>query len=412
MKWSPVRAGLSLLVASVLAASLAVVQSAPASADSLVWARQFAGSSFNQGFGVAMDSTGVYVAGQYSSNNTWDAFLKKYDVGGTQLWSRYRFCQPGREQGATVTAGDSGVYAIADFDKQRPPFFSLLSRYEPDGTHDWNVRLSPDLALRPDSPGSAVAQAVASDESGVYVGGDVNFPLPGGGWADRPFIVKFDPLGNELWSHRFGIGNGISDIAVGTEGVAVVGTTGYGSSPTRGRDPFVRVYTTTGELSWKRRFDTPESDFGANVSFDSNGLYVAGFRIGSTYVGFVRRLDLAGDTEWRRLLASTINVEVTGACSPQVGDGVMIAGWGGDLSGAPSQTTEGFVRTYDANGKVVATTYIASANPVEPGGLGPTFLNDIAASNDGVYVTGSTDGTFPGQWKHAFEDDAFVARVA
>src|SRR5205085_677608 len=73
MKWSPVRAGLSLLVASVLAASLAVVQSAPASADSLVWARQFAGSSFNQGFGVAMDSTGVYVAGQYSSNNTWDA---------------------------------------------------------------------------------------------------------------------------------------------------------------------------------------------------------------------------------------------------------------------------------------------------------------------------------------------------
>jgi hypothetical protein len=122
MGMSTVRTWLSLLVASFLAASLAVAAPAPASADPLAWSRQFGRRSVNQGFGVAADSTGVYVAGEFSSNDGSDAYIKKYDMDGAQLWARYRFGRPGREQGATVAASGSGVYTIADLTGGSRPF--------------------------------------------------------------------------------------------------------------------------------------------------------------------------------------------------------------------------------------------------------------------------------------------------
>jgi hypothetical protein len=59
-----------------------------------VWTRQFESSQTDEATGVAVDATGVYVSGDASAalpGQTFfgqrDAFVRKYDLNGTELWT-------------------------------------------------------------------------------------------------------------------------------------------------------------------------------------------------------------------------------------------------------------------------------------------------------------------------------------
>src|ERR1035437_6402153 len=68
----------------------------PAAAQTLQWARQFAASKPDATFSVAADSSGAYVAGvtygglpgQTVVNTQEEAFVRKYDPTGKELWTR------------------------------------------------------------------------------------------------------------------------------------------------------------------------------------------------------------------------------------------------------------------------------------------------------------------------------------
>jgi hypothetical protein len=205
----------------------------------------------------------------------------------------------------------------------------------------------------------------------------------------------------------------MSGVAVGPSGVAVAGgTDGLRKKVAPGgADALVRLYSNDGQPLWIREFGTADYDYAATVSVDSTGLYIGGVRGDSSTTGFLRKFDFTGETLWHRQLSSPISVRVTSTSPSPLGDGVMVAGWGGDLSGGASDVTVGFVRGYDPDGSVTTTTYINSSSPNSPGQIGETFVNGVATSGDGLFVSGSTAGHFAGQWMHGGLD-AFVARVS
>src|SRR5262249_59490266 len=106
-------------------------------------------------FGVAVDASGVYVAGDTDGTlpgqtgaGGRDAFVRKYDGAGNQLWTRQ--------------FGTSGFF---------------------------------DSAL-----------GVAVDASGGFVAGFIDGTLPGqtsAGDIDA-YVRKYDAAGNELWTRQFG----------------------------------------------------------------------------------------------------------------------------------------------------------------------------------------------------------------
>ena len=73
-----------------LAVSLAVLPHAEGqgTTDAFVWVRQFGTPSDDSGSAVAVDATGVYVAGRMLGSfpgDAYDAYLRKYDLSGTVL---------------------------------------------------------------------------------------------------------------------------------------------------------------------------------------------------------------------------------------------------------------------------------------------------------------------------------------
>ena len=86
------------------------------SAGTEVWTRQFGTFAVDQASGVSVDSSGVYVAGftggtlpGQSSAGFTDAFVRKYDLAGTEVWTR-QFGSPSLDEARGVSVDSSGVY--------------------------------------------------------------------------------------------------------------------------------------------------------------------------------------------------------------------------------------------------------------------------------------------------------------
>ena len=119
-----------------------------------LWTRQFGSSRSEVARGIAVDASGAYVggktegalAGQASLGNG-DAFVRKYDPEGKELWTR-QFGSPGYDIAWGITVDASGVYAAGMTDGALPGQSSL-------GSNDAFVRKY-DLEARSSGPGSLV----------------------------------------------------------------------------------------------------------------------------------------------------------------------------------------------------------------------------------------------------------------
>jgi uncharacterized protein (TIGR03437 family) len=343
------------------------------------WTREFGSASIpflvsgnDQANGVAVNGTGVYVvgltdgvlpgqvnAGGQSGGN--DAFVRKYDAGGGELWTRQ--------------------FGTAAFFEQ--------------------------------------ANGVALDATGVYVVGQTSGTFPGQSSAGGidVFLRKYDANGGVVWTRQFGSAAADCGVAVATDatGVYVAGLTG-GTNTTSCADnvgpwdAFVRKFDSSGNELWNRQFGTSAVDRATAVTTDDSGLYVAGYTQGSLpgqvstggNDAFVRKYDANGNELWTRQFGSAADDVAQGIAANA--SGVYV---GGSTNGAlPGQTSAGnqdaFWRRYDASGSEVATSQFGSANP-EQG-------NAMAADATGAYVAGSVSGTLPGQ-TGAGSADVFVGKL-
>jgi WD40 repeat protein len=349
-----------------------------------------------------------------------DAFVRKYGTAGNERWTR-QFGSSGSDNAAGVSVDPDGNVLVAGTTRGALPgqssageFDAFVRKYDTAGNELWTRQFG--------GSGSDSATGVSVDPDGnVLVAGSTRGALPGqssAGEADA-FVRKYDSAGNELWTRQFGsIG---SDEAIGVSvdpdgNVLVAGST-YGALPGQssagGQDGFVRKYDTAGNELWTRQFGTSGWDRADEVSVDANGnVLVAGVADGvlpgqssaGSQDAFVRKYDIAGNELWTRQFGTSF-VDHAYGVSIDANGNVLVAGHTeGALPGQSSSGgADGFVRKYDTTGNELWTRQFGTSNTDLA-----TAVSVDARSN--VLVAGFTFGTLPGQ-SSAGDVDAFVLKL-
>lgn len=353
---------------------LMVILPGTTNAQVVEWTIQFGAPGFDVARAIGVhEGGGVYVFGAVSgplpgqayAGGPDDVFLRKYDLAGSELWTR----QFG-------TSGD-------DFPMAGP---------------------------------------VVTDETGVYVagyvGGLTSGALPGetsaGGYD--VFVRKYDHEGNVVWTDQFGSSadDNLDGIAVIRGRVVVVGQVIDGALPgqTRGGswDAFIRMYDTEGNEVWTRQFGGSGSELYLEVAVDQTGAYVAGFvsplpDLGGDNDALVVRYDFDGNVVWTRQFGVSALDRAEGIALKH--GGVYVGGFTtGTFQG---QTSAGgqdiFLRKYDIDGNEVWTRQFGTS-----GNDGASFRG-VATDGRGVYIAGNVAGTLPGQ-TGAGGRDAFVRQYS
>jgi hypothetical protein len=156
-----------------------------------LWSRQLEFSSTPGG--LAVDATGVYVAGRDFPPNS--SYLRKYSPDGAEVWTR-RFGDgnnPENPHGVSVDA--TGVYMFglaARYGPSAPPpelaFFSFVRKWDLSGSELWTRQVH-----------QSVNVPSAAGATGFYL-------VSGSGRSYS--VIKYDAGGNEVWTRQIGTSSG------------------------------------------------------------------------------------------------------------------------------------------------------------------------------------------------------------
>lgn len=257
----------------------------------LSWVRQFGSGASDVAAAVAVDATGaVYVAGRtggalagQNPAGESDAFLRKYDPAGTELWTRQFGNARATIASGLAVDGAGSIYVVGATGAALPNQSAFgqndafLRKYDGSGNEVWTRQFG--------TPRHDQAIAVATDRaSHVYVAGSTT-----AGPASVPFLRQFDAgSGNELSNREIGRAqiDAIAALTVDAAGqVYVVGRTG-GDDPTA----FVRKYSPAGAEIWARGTSAPhshngEAEVATDVIVDHTGLvFVLGHTNGDLHL--------------------------------------------------------------------------------------------------------------------------------
>ena len=341
--------GLGILASCVFAGG--------AAGQEFIWVRQFGSSGYEYVYGLCGDSSGVYVAGctygalpGQTSPGGGDAFVRKYDGDGTEVWTK-QFGSSGDDYAFGLCGDSTGVYVAGLTYGGLPGWTSagawdaFVRKYDLNGNELWTSQFG--------SSANEYASGLYGDSSGVYVAGQTYGALPGqtsaGEWD--AFVRKYDLNGNELWTRQFGTSGDERGLGLygDSSGVYVAGQT-YGALPGQtsagGGDAFVRKYDGDGTEVWTKQFGSSRSEFVYGLCGDSSGVYVAGCTYGAlpgqTSAGgeedaFVRKYDLNGNELWTRQFGSSGDDYAVGLWGDS--SGVYAAGF--TDAALPGQTSAG-----------------------------------------------------------------------
>ncbi|MFL5807536.1 MAG: PKD domain-containing protein [Roseiflexaceae bacterium] len=387
----------------------------------IAWVRQFGSANGDKAYAVDVEDN-VYVAGVASGawpGQPWagtnDAFVRKYDANGNELWTR-QFGTTSSDDVRGIAADASGVYVVGytvgTFPGQTSPGGgdAFIRKYDADGNELWTRQFG--------TTASDIAAGISADASGVYVAGLTSGTFPGqirvGDWDG--FVRKYDASGIEVWTRQFGtVGlDEVQAISADASGIYLAGYTSgvFPGQPWGGsRDAFVVKYAASGTALWARQFGTTGAEEARGIAADASGVYVAGLTSGTfpgqirvgDWDGFVRKYDAGGTGVWTRQFGTVGRDEVHAVSADA--SGIYVAGY--TLGAFPGYINAGssdaFARKYAADGIEVWTRQFGTPAGDE--------ANGVSVAPTGIYVVGYTVGTFPGQ-PAARSADAFVAKFA
>ena len=265
--------------------------STPPLIPDILWTRQFGTTDDDEAVDAAIDIAGnLYVVGSTSSAlpgqtslGSRDAFVRKYNSDGEELWTR-QFGTQAWDEAWDVAVDDAGNLYVVGWTLGALPGQSHLGRgdaylrkYDGDGNELWTRQFG--------SEDNDKARGVRLDSAGdLYVAGDTEGAPPHltllGRWD--AFVIKYDSDGNELWTRLFGTKTVDEALGVAVDGAgnvyAVSGTMGAlpgAQTQFGGRDAFVRGYDGDGNELWTRQFGTLGWVEAIEVAVDGEGnLYV------------------------------------------------------------------------------------------------------------------------------------------
>ncbi|SKA32793.1 Por secretion system C-terminal sorting domain-containing protein [Chitinophaga eiseniae] len=387
---------------------------------SLVWSTYYGGPDMDQGKKVALDSSGVYIAGVTASLNgiatsgsyqpakggdslaeKKDAFLVKFDTSGFRLWATY-FGGSNHEGNTSIglaADGNGHVYLggntqstdIAATPGCHQPASAggqdgFIARFSSGGLLDWATYYGGSTAdyiydLATDAAGSLLVAGRTQSAGGIATAG-AHQPAIGGG--QDGFLAKFNPAGQLSWATYYG-GSGMDRVycvKVGQNGnvflggttnsSAAVATTGAHQSVFGGgsEDGIIAAFNPSGQLLWATYYGgvNTESIWGIYCPGDSALLIT----------GPTQSTDsIATQDGWQSLSGGSIDAFVA---KFDADNGTRV--WGSYLGGVDGDVA--LAITGDRDSKIFIAGSTSSATQVAtPGSLQPAFAGGDA---DGFLV--------------------------
>jgi hypothetical protein len=390
------------------------------------WQRQFGTRDSDYGYGVTADAadnaylvgnTAGKLPGQGNVSSATDAFVRKYDAAGTELWTR-QFGTKLNDFGSGIAADTAGNVYVAgrtngtfpgqpNNDGAASPSDGFLRKYDSAGGELWTRQFG--------SFGGAgvrdVGTDVATDSAGnVYVVSEVGAALPGEAHAGMTDVVlrKYDAGGRLLWTAQFGSTSSDLPNAVQVDDAGRIYVVGFtfatldGATSAGDADGFVRTFDPNGNVLWTRQFGTAKRDTFTDLAVDATGnIYISGSTAGTapgqTAAGLsdalVCKYDATGNLIWARQFGSPVNDGASGIGVDSVGD-VYVAGSLPRGFALPGQTNSGridtYIRKYSAAGVALWTRQYGTAGDEQA-------VRVAVDESDNLYVVGTTTGAFPGQ---------------
>ncbi len=368
------------------------------------WLRQFGTSSSDEARAIAIDAKGnVWVAGVtegsffgQSSAGGGDVFLRKYNAGGRELWTR-QFGTPALDEMVAVAVDRRGNAWVAGVTYGAFPGYSnagakdiFLRKHDPQGRELWTQQLG---GTEPDQ-----VTAIAVDGGGsVWVTGN------SGG---KSLVRQYDAEGKPLWIRELAAHQQATALATdGAGNLWVAGFVRAASSDGSRAGGFVGKYDPSGNQVWMRQFSNRGGDGALSIAGGEEGkVWVAGYTqeapagqaLLKAYGVFVRQYDPYGNELWSRQWAGGQGERPLAIAMDRSGR-VWVAG---STQGFSASRSDAFVRLYDANGGELWRHQFGSADF--------DWIQAMALGQEGTLgVAGVTWGSLAGE-PHAGMKDAFV----
>jgi len=270
------------------------------------WSKKFGNTSLDMGLSLVVDNANnVVMGGRFMgsvdfgggalvSAGSYDAFIAKFNSGGTHVWSQ-RFGDTLSQEVDGLGTSNGDVYAAGTFfgtvnlggsaltSAGNSDIF--LARFNSAGAHQWSQRYG-DAATQTVIDVDADNQSVALIAN---VGGSINFggsTLTGAGSTDIA-IARFFVAGTHSWSKIYGdqdVQNAAAiDIAAG--GIFVTGWFEGGinfghplsAGPSNSNIFVARLLSSDGSETWSQSFGfTGNSDFGGDIISSGSQAWCAG----------------------------------------------------------------------------------------------------------------------------------------
>ncbi len=257
-----------------------------------LWSRQIGVWGNDQSHSVTTDASGnVYISGHTyddlagPSAGAYDAFLTKFDTSGNELWRRQIGTGSGDYSRSVAvdavgnayitgyTHGDLGGTNAGHLD-------AFLTMVDSSGNELWSRQIGTEY--------SDQRYSVAVDTAGnVYISGYTAGDLaePSAGYEDA-FLTKFDASGNELWRRQIGTASGDYSYCVVVDAVGNAYITGYtwgdiDGQNAGGADAFLIKFDPLGYELWRQQIGTTSNDSCWSVAMDGSGnVYMSGWTAG------------------------------------------------------------------------------------------------------------------------------------
>ncbi len=370
----------------------------------VAWISQIGTNEGDFGESVAVDASGnVYVCGYTygdlagANAGEIDAFLRKSDSDGNELWTR----QVG-------TSGDDISYAVA-VDASNDVYITgmttgnlagtnnggkdiFLSKFDSSGSSLWTTQVGTDV--NENSLGVA-ADMLGNSYICGYTLGDLSGP--GSGTVDA-YLSKFDSSGGEVWTTQIDSGGGdwCQSIAVDVAGNAYI--TGYTNGDLDGanagvHDVFLSKFNDSGEEAWTTQVGTNSWDLSFAVAVDSSGnIYITGGTEGDfdgqnagNYDVFLSKFSNLGEELWTTQVGTFAHEEGRALAVDALGNAYV----SGSISSGTTQSGDAFLMKFDSLGNEVWTSRVGSDDG--------DFSYSVALDAEGdVYMSGFTGGDLGG----------------
>ena len=327
-------------------------------AGSLYWGTYYGGSGFDEGNGItADDSNYIYITGTTESTNGIatsgahetsfsgydDAFVAKFNLGGSLLWGTY-YGGAGQEIGNGITHDDSNKIYITGFTESTKGiatsgayktifsgyFDAFVAKFNSWGSLSWGTYYG--------GSGDDEGYGITADQNNndIYITGytqSTTSIATSGGYQttysgyDDAFVVKFTSRGSLSWGTYYGgIGNdrGYGITTDNNNNVYITGYSGsgigiatfgaYQTSLSGNFDAFIAKFTSLGSLSWGTYYGGAGNEEGYGITADpTNNLYITGItqsfsgiattgayqtRLGGDYDVYIAKFTSLGGLSW------------------------------------------------------------------------------------------------------------------